>query len=41
MNTVVVAAALAGLVLALRALRAPKAQKVPIPVTNPARKRKP
>lgn len=41
MNTVVVAAALAGLIIALRALRAPKAQKVRVPVTAPASKRKP
>jgi hypothetical protein len=41
MNTVAVAAALAGLVIVLRALKAPKAQRVRVPVTRPPRKRKP
>jgi hypothetical protein len=40
MNTVVVVAALAGLVIALRTFKAPKAQKVRVPVTLPTRKRK-
>ena len=41
MNTFAVAAAIAVVIIALGALKAPKAQKVRIPVTHPARKRKP
>ncbi len=41
MNAVIVAVALASLVIVLQALKAPKVQRVLVPVTRKPRKRKP